>query len=150
MIQVTEEVQKLIDEYNRCCLLNTFFYEHPECTAQLAKQLKVKLEDVDRFIFVSRMNAIERLLITEINNTFHNKPVILSNGKIGIIKHKFTRTYYDNTAKEYKETDNTVSFRNITNDSQTTAFDKQTIALWVEFEDKDLSHLYTIDKLTLI
>ena len=46
MIQVTEEVQKLIDEYNRCALLSTFFYEHPECTAQLAKQLKVKLEDV--------------------------------------------------------------------------------------------------------
>lgn len=141
MIQVTKDVQDLIDEYNRCALINTFFYEHPECESQVAKQLKV--DKVDRFILVNRMNAIERLLTPYINSSFHDKSVILSNGKIGTIKHEFVRTYYDNAAKDYKETCNTVSFRNITDD-------KQTIALWVEFEDRNLTHLYTINELSLI
>lgn len=143
MIQVTEEVQKLIDEYNRCSLLNTFFYEHPECTAQLAKQLKVKLEDVDRFIFVSRKNAIEKKLIPYVNENLHDRKVSTSNGKIGIIEHELTRVYHNYNTDKDCIICNGVSFRNITTD-------KETIALWVKCEDRRDTHLYTIDKLTLI
>ena len=147
MIQVTKEVQELIDEYNRCSLLITFFYEHPECTAQLAKQLKVKLEDVDRFIFVSRKNAIEKKLIPYVNENLHGRKVSTIDGKIGIIEHELTRVYYNYNTDKDCIICNGVSFRNITTD-------KETIALWVKCEDVRDTHiytiLYTIDKLTLI
>lgn len=134
--QLSPEVQHHIADYNANSKLNTFLYNNVDCNKLFGTSTT---HNDDRWLLVRNMGKIEYKLIKYIHENFHDKRVTVDSIK-GIIKHPLTR-YYDNNG-EQKETHNDVSFRSVNG--------SETIALWVETDNKFSTHLYTIDQITVI
>ena len=98
MIEVNKEIQTLIDEYNMCGKINTFFYENRECSEEMKKVLD--LDRFDRFDFVTRQNQIAYELLSW-EKTFENCNIKTPNGvgKILLSEHGIAFRKSDN-AKE--------------------------------------------------
>lgn len=145
MLNLSTEAQALIAEYNTNGKLNSFLYQNKDCH-ELFKTF-LEGEYSDRFILVRRKNNIERELISYIHENFHGKKVEVTDnfGQTfkGVIEHELTRTYNDGT----QITDNKVCFRF---DEVVNKMGVETVSLWVNTGEKDSTHLYSINNITLI
>lgn len=130
------DIVQMIKQHNINSKLNNFLYKNEDCN-EFIKELTGQ----DRWQFVTKNNKIERELITYIHDNFHNRKCIV-NGKEGVIKQEKTREFENRTY------DNSISFRREYEDSTYSA--PETIALWVETDNKMTSHLYTVNNIHII
>lgn len=129
-----EDVLNLIIEHNANSKLNSFLSNNKDCN-----DIIKKISNGDRWQFVNRMSKIEKELII-FANSFDERIVLINEITKGTVKHKKTKEF------EGKTLDNSVSFRR---EHEMESY-PETIALWVDTGDKRNSHLYPINRLTVV